>query len=212
MTRATRPCWTCFQSWIPSASSLTFAPSSAATGRRRDSGEQLTFIEWHFETDPDPWIQCCAYVFGPPGSVSQRSGSGSFYHQAKIVRKTFWILLFCDFFITMYMYLQKVISRKLLLASGRSRTEIAGSEARSIGQRCGSVPKYHWSTTLLDLYIGLRIRIRTLLFSSVAFKTPTKTFVKILFCLFLTCRYIYVGLQRYQVIMKSENSSYFFVS
>jgi hypothetical protein len=32
------------------------------------------------------------YVFGPPGSVSTRygssSGSGSFYHQAKIVRKT----------------------------------------------------------------------------------------------------------------------------
>ncbi len=29
------------------------------------------------------------YVFGPPGSVSQRygSGSGSFHHQAKIVRK-----------------------------------------------------------------------------------------------------------------------------
>ncbi len=34
--------------------------------------------------DPDP------YVFGPPGSgsVSQRYGSGSFHHQAKIVRKT----------------------------------------------------------------------------------------------------------------------------
>ncbi len=36
--------------------------------------------------DPDP------YVFGPPGSESvstrSRSGSGSFYHQAKIVRKT----------------------------------------------------------------------------------------------------------------------------
>jgi hypothetical protein len=34
--------------------------------------------------DPDP------YVFGPPGSGSgcQRYGSGSFYHQAKIVRKT----------------------------------------------------------------------------------------------------------------------------
>jgi hypothetical protein len=34
--------------------------------------------------DPDP------YVFEPPGSgsVSQRYGYGSFYHQAKIVRKT----------------------------------------------------------------------------------------------------------------------------
>jgi hypothetical protein len=33
---------------------------------------------------PDP------HVFGPPGSgsTSERSGSGSFYHHAKIVRKT----------------------------------------------------------------------------------------------------------------------------
>jgi hypothetical protein len=39
--------------------------------------------------DPDPYDP---YVFGPPGSgsgsVSQRNGSGSFYHQAKIVRIT----------------------------------------------------------------------------------------------------------------------------
>ncbi len=37
------------------------------------------------DTHPDP------YVFGPPGSasesISQIYGSGSFYHQAKIVRK-----------------------------------------------------------------------------------------------------------------------------
>jgi hypothetical protein len=46
---------------------------------------------------PDP------YVFGPPGSgsSSQRNGSGSFYHQAKIIRKTLisavlWLLF--DFF------------------------------------------------------------------------------------------------------------------
>jgi hypothetical protein len=34
--------------------------------------------------DPDP------HVFGPPGSgpISQRYGSGSFYHHVKIVRKT----------------------------------------------------------------------------------------------------------------------------
>ncbi len=47
--------------------------------------------------DPDP------HVFGPPGSgsISQRygSGSGSFSHQAKIVRKP-WFLLFCDLFLT----------------------------------------------------------------------------------------------------------------
>jgi hypothetical protein len=39
--------------------------------------------------DPDPQDP---YVFMPPGSasgpISQRYGSGSFYHQAKIVRKT----------------------------------------------------------------------------------------------------------------------------
>ncbi len=48
--------------------------------------------------DPDPDL----YVFEPPragsGSVSQKygSGSGSFHHQAKIVKKNF--LLFCDFY------------------------------------------------------------------------------------------------------------------
>ncbi len=40
--------------------------------------------------EPDPEDQ---HVFGPPGSksgsINQRYGSGSFYHQAKIVRKTF---------------------------------------------------------------------------------------------------------------------------
>ncbi len=35
--------------------------------------------------DPDPEP---AHVFGPSASTSQRYGSGSFYHQAKIVRKT----------------------------------------------------------------------------------------------------------------------------
>ncbi len=41
------------------------------------------------DLNPDQLDQ---YVFGPPGSesgsISQRYGSGSFYHQAKIVRKT----------------------------------------------------------------------------------------------------------------------------
>jgi hypothetical protein len=45
--------------------------------------------------DPDPPDR---HVFGSPGSgsISQRYGSGSFYHHAKIVRKS-WFLLFCDF-------------------------------------------------------------------------------------------------------------------
>jgi hypothetical protein len=65
--------------------------------------------------DPD------SHALGPPGSgsISQRYGSGSFYHQAKIVRKTTFIptvLSLRDFFWTFYlwkMYLQKVINRKL---------------------------------------------------------------------------------------------------
>jgi hypothetical protein len=43
-------------------------------------GEVLRYL--NHCADPDP------YVFGPPGSVSQRYGSGYFYHKAKIVRKT----------------------------------------------------------------------------------------------------------------------------
>jgi hypothetical protein len=40
----------------------------------------------HSVADPNP----DPHVFGPPGSgsTSQRYGSGSFYHRAKIVRKT----------------------------------------------------------------------------------------------------------------------------
>ena len=52
------------------------------------------------DPDPDP------HVFGPPGSgfTSQRygSGSGSFYHHAKIVRKTLiptFLLLFLTFYL-----------------------------------------------------------------------------------------------------------------
>jgi hypothetical protein len=67
--------------------------------------------------DPDPEDP---YVFGHPGSgsVSQRYGSGSSYHQEKIVRKTLiptvlWLLY--DFFLRkiMLMYLQKVKAEKL---------------------------------------------------------------------------------------------------
>ncbi len=107
--------------------------------------------------EPDP------HVFGPPGSgsgsISQRygsgsgSGSGSFYHQAKKVRKTLiptalWLLFDFLSLKMMYMYLQKVISKKLLKKLvfcchpilGRSVTKIAGSESvsGSISQRHGS--------------------------------------------------------------------------
>jgi hypothetical protein len=68
--------------------------------------------------DPQRWQQWCgsrSVCFGCPGSVSTRYGSGSFYHRPKIVRKP-WFLLFCDFFMTfylwkiMYLWLQKLIS------------------------------------------------------------------------------------------------------
>jgi hypothetical protein len=55
------------------------------------------------DPDPDP---SDPYVFGPPGSgsrsISQSYGSGSFYHQEKIVRKALIptvLLLFCDFYL-----------------------------------------------------------------------------------------------------------------
>ncbi len=70
--------------------------SSAATGRIFYSIFWILFSV----ADPDH-----PYVFGPPGSgsasVSQRYGSWSFYHQAKIVRKP-WFLLFFDFLMTFY--------------------------------------------------------------------------------------------------------------
>jgi hypothetical protein len=46
------------------------------------------FIHITSVADPDPPNP---HVFGPPGSgsTSQRYGTGSFYHHAKIVRKTF---------------------------------------------------------------------------------------------------------------------------
>ncbi len=90
---------------------------------RRDQGAQvldiiLLVLPFTSVADPDP------HVFGPPGSgfgsISQRyrsgSGSGSFYHQAKKVRKTLIptalrLLFDCLSLKMMYMYLQKVISK-----------------------------------------------------------------------------------------------------
>ncbi len=51
---------------------------------------------------PDPGSGSATPVFRPRSrSVSTRYGSGFFYHQAKIVRKTLNpTVLFCDFFMT----------------------------------------------------------------------------------------------------------------
>ena len=51
--------------------------------------------------DPDPQDP---YVFLPPSSISQRYGSGSFYHQAKIVRKTLISSVFFNFLLTFYLW------------------------------------------------------------------------------------------------------------
>ena len=51
-----------------------------------------TYCTGRFRTsvaDPDPPDP---HVFGPPGS-----GSGSFYHHAKIVRKTYYLVTLFDF-------------------------------------------------------------------------------------------------------------------
>ncbi len=100
--------------------------------------------------DPDPPDP---HVHGPPGSgsISQRygSGSGSFYHHAKIVRKTLIptiLCLFLTFYLWKMMYMLCTVPSKcdqknfflisFLLASWRSMTKIAGSG--SISQRNGS--------------------------------------------------------------------------
>ncbi len=96
------------------------------------------------------------HAFGPPGSVSgfisQRyvSGSGSFYHQAKIVRKTLiptavtslWLFIFKnDLNVPSKSKKQKSYKKhSFLLASWRSMTKKAGS---------GSTPKCHGSATLV---------------------------------------------------------------
>ncbi len=89
--------------------------------------------------DPDP------HVFGPPGSGS---GSGSFYHEARIVRKTLisavlWLLfdflsLKNDVKVPSKSNMQKNIVKKIcfFLASWRSMMKIEGSW--SISQMHGS--------------------------------------------------------------------------
>ncbi len=106
--------------------------------------------------DPDP---SDPFVFGSPrsgsGSISQRYVSGSFYHQAKIVRKTLipTVLRLLFDFLSLKNdanYLQKIGNKQkekncFVLASWRSMTKIAGSGS-------ASVTKCHWSATLLKTH------------------------------------------------------------
>ncbi len=102
------------------------------------SGKQVC-LERNSVADPDP------YVFAPPGSgsISQRYGSGSFCHQARIVRITLiptvlWLLY--DFLLKMMeMYLQKVISKITYVAVSKFtyeniliRSRIRSSEVRTV--------------------------------------------------------------------------------
>jgi hypothetical protein len=94
------------------------------------------------------------HVFGPPGSGSitrrYRSGSGSFYHQAKIVRKTLipTVLLLLLDFLSLKNYVnvplksnkQKNFFINFLLASSRLLTKLAGS-----GSESGSISQMHGS-------------------------------------------------------------------
>jgi hypothetical protein len=50
--------------------------------------------------DPKPWDP---YVLGPPGSISTMYGSGSFYHQAKVLRKSLISYSFVIFYTTFYL-------------------------------------------------------------------------------------------------------------
>ncbi len=91
-----------------------------------------------------PVQQCCgsgsvgSVCFGPPGSFCQMYGSCSvsFYHQAKVVRKQPWILLFCSFFMTFFP-LKNYVNEASCRLEGH--WQIAGT---------GSVPKCHGSATL----------------------------------------------------------------
>ncbi len=118
---------------------------------------------------PDP------HVFGPPGSgsgsISQRygSGSGSFYQQGKIIRKTliptalwllFWLFIFeNEVNAPSKSNKQKKVLNKRLVFVGilkvieeNSRIRIHWSEAWIRGSRSGSTPKCHGSATLLSAY------------------------------------------------------------
>jgi hypothetical protein len=106
--------------------------------------KKFHFLQTHCLCYIKPVLRIRIHVFGPPGSISQRHGSGSFYHRAKIVRNTLiptvlWIFIFekwCN--VPSKSNEQKnSLKNNFLLTSWGSLTKIAGSG--SIGQRYGSV-------------------------------------------------------------------------
>jgi hypothetical protein len=103
---------------------------------KRENRSMNNLTHWYHQWKPELWIRI--------RSVSRRYGSGSFYHQAKIRKKPWFLLFMTSLWLLIFgkmikMYLQKVISRKFfLLASWRSMTKIAQSWSWSISQMHGS--------------------------------------------------------------------------
>ncbi len=126
----------------PSLSLLFLDPGSeirdpgSVMGKNQDPGSGINI------QDPQQWF------FGPPGSasrsISQIQRSGSFYHQAKIVRKT-WIptvFLLLFYFLSLKNDVPSKSNRQknnFLLSTWRSLTKITGSGSASwsISQRYG---------------------------------------------------------------------------
>ncbi len=94
------------------------------------------------------------------GTISHRYGSGSFYHQAKIIRKTliptvFWLFIFEKNYVNLPSKSTKhknfFLQISLLLASWRSVRKLAGSESGSIRQRHESAgPDPDWHQIVID--------------------------------------------------------------
>ncbi len=91
--------------------------------------------------------QLCVTIFKKEELLNTASGSasGSFYHKAKIVRKTLITVPFCDFFMALYLVL------KITDENGRIRIRGSGS----ISQRYESADpdpyqNFTGSATLLD--------------------------------------------------------------
>ncbi len=113
------------------------------------------FLKQSSVADPNPDHP---YVSEPPGS-----GSESFYHQAKILLKKLFFLLFCDYLRLFILKndvnaLSKKISKKFFCwrLEGQT-TKIAGSGSISQGcmdprVRIGSVPKFQWIRNTETLY------------------------------------------------------------
>ncbi len=115
---------------------------SLSQGNRHGSGTLLDSVA---DPDPDP------HVFGPHGSgyISQRygsgsdSGSGSFYHHAKIVRKTLIPTILWLFFDFLSVKNDVNLPLKNNKAFWRSMTKMAGSGFTPKCRGSGTLPEGH---------------------------------------------------------------------